>query len=102
MATRLLVININIYNRKSDDNSKYREFLWHSDSVIGICFYKYTGAGCWDDDDYYEKRIFRHNLQKEAVFPPSSGLLETIASHPFKDPLSMMRQHLRYVEGLSK
>ncbi len=85
------------------DNSKYREFLWHSDSVIGICFHKYTGAGCWDDDDYYKKRIFRNNFKKEAVFPPSSRLLDTIASHPFKDPLSMMRQHLRYVEAtLSK
>ncbi len=80
------------------DNSPYREFVWHSDSVIGLCIYKHTGAGCWDDDDYHKHRIFRHNLKKETVFPPTSALKETIASHPFKSLASMTMQHSRYLE----
>ena len=83
------------------DKSEYREFLWHSDSAIGICIYNSTGAGCWDDHDYEKHRIFRHNLKNEAVFPPSSALRETIASHPFKDHASMAKQHSRYLEILS-
>ena len=84
------------------ENSAYREFVWHSDSAIGLCIYKSTGAGCWDDNDYHKHRIFRHNLKKETVFPPSSALRETIASHPFKDNASMTKQHSRYLEALSK
>jgi len=80
------------------DKSKYREFLWHSDSVIGICIYKSTGAGCWDDRDYYTHRIFRHNLYKEDPFIPTTDLAKTIAIHPFKDHVSMMMQHSRYVD----
>jgi len=80
------------------DNSKYREFLWHSDSAIGLCIYKSTGAGCWDDNDYHTHRFFRHNLKKEDPFIPSFDLRETIATHPFKDYVSMTKQHLRYVE----
>ena len=80
------------------DNSKYREFLWHSDSVIGLCIYKSTGAGCWDDNDYYKHRIFRHNLKKEDPFIPTADLAETIATHPFKDHVSMTKQHSRYVK----
>ena len=80
------------------DNSKYREFLWHSDSVIGLCIYKSTGAGCWDDNDYHKHRLFRHNQKKEDPFIASSNLRETIATHPFKDDASMTKQHLRYVE----
>mmetsp|Transcript_18236 Transcript_18236/g.45313 ORF Transcript_18236/g.45313 Transcript_18236/m.45313 type:complete len:794 (-) Transcript_18236:60-2441(-) len=80
------------------DTSDYREFLWHSDSAIGLCIYKHTGAGCWDDDDYHKHRIFRHNLKKETVFPRTSALKETIASHPFKSHASMTMQHSRYLE----
>lgn len=80
------------------DNSEYRQFLWHSDSVIGLCIYKSTGAGCWDDNDYYTHRFFRHNLKKEDPFVPTSDLRMTIATHPFKDHSSMTKQHLRYVE----
>lgn len=80
------------------DASEYRDYLWHSDSVIGLCIYNATGAGCWDDKDYRKHRIFRHNLRKVAVFPESSELSRTIASHPFKDEESMMKQHMRYVE----
>jgi len=80
------------------DNSKYREFLWHSDTAIGICIYKHTGVGCWDDKDYYKHRNFRHNHKKEDPFIPSSQLGKTIATHPFKDYISMNKQHLRYVK----
>jgi len=80
------------------DNSKYREFLWHSDSVIGLCIYKSTGVGCWDDNDYHTHRFFRHNLEKEDPFIPTPDLRETIATHPFKNYVSMTKQHLRYVE----
>eukprot|EP00535_Pseudo-nitzschia_heimii_P009643 CAMPEP_0197191986 /NCGR_PEP_ID=MMETSP1423-20130617/24345_1 /TAXON_ID=476441 /ORGANISM="Pseudo-nitzschia heimii, Strain UNC1101" /LENGTH=732 /DNA_ID=CAMNT_0042644787 /DNA_START=264 /DNA_END=2462 /DNA_ORIENTATION=- len=80
------------------DKSRYREFLWHSDSVIGLCIYKSTGAGCWDDSDYYTHRYFRHNLKKEDPFIASSDLENVIATHPFKDYVSMEKQHMRYVE----
>jgi len=81
------------------DSSKYREYLWHSDSVIGICIFKATGAGCWDDDnDYYSHRFFRHNLKNEDPFISKSHLGETIAAHPFKDHSSMTKQHSRYIE----
>ena len=79
-------------------SSKYREALWHSDSVIGLCIYNATGSGCWDDDDYHTHRIFRHNLKNEDLFVPTSKLRETIASHPFKDHVSMRKQHSRYAE----
>ncbi|MGK3747656.1 MAG: hypothetical protein ACI90V_014520 [Bacillariaceae sp.] len=80
------------------DKSKYREFLWHSDTVIGICIYKFTGASCWDDSDYETHRIFRHNLNKEDPFIPTAKLVQTVATHPFKDSVSMMKQHSRYVD----
>mmetsp|Transcript_15235 Transcript_15235/g.35111 ORF Transcript_15235/g.35111 Transcript_15235/m.35111 type:complete len:813 (+) Transcript_15235:81-2519(+) len=80
------------------DNSDYREYLWHSDSVIGICIFKVTGAGCWDDKDYYTHRFFRHNLNKEDPFIETDHLGETIATHPFKEYSSMAKQHSRYIE----
>jgi hypothetical protein len=80
------------------DVSKDKKYLWHSDSVIGLCIYNSTGAGCWDDHDYYRHRIFRHNLHKEDPFPSdTTELLQIIATHPFKDEESMMKQHVRYI-----
>ncbi|KAL3909827.1 MAG: hypothetical protein SGILL_007930, partial [Bacillariaceae sp.] len=80
------------------DKSDYRQYLWHSDSVIGLCIYNHTGAGCWDDKDYYQNRIFRHNLNKEDPFLTTSQLSKTIACHPFKDQASLNKQHMRYVQ----
>jgi Fringe-like len=79
------------------DKSNYREFVWHSDSVIGICIYNSTGAGCWDDHDYEKNRIFRHNLKKKVPFPRMSDLPKVVATHPFKDAASMEKQHSRYL-----
>ncbi|KAL3918114.1 MAG: hypothetical protein SGILL_004393, partial [Bacillariaceae sp.] len=84
------------------DTSEYRQYLWHSDSVIGLCIYKHTGAGCWDEGDYYQNRIFRHNLKKEDPFLKKKELSLTIASHPFKDQESMTKQHMRYVQLASQ
>eukprot|EP00536_Pseudo-nitzschia_multiseries_P011109 jgi/Psemu1/289499/fgenesh1_pg.363_\ len=80
------------------DSSDYRQYLWHSDSAIGICIFKVTGAGCWDDNDYYTHRFFRHNLNNEDPFISTKHLGETIATHPFKDHSSMAKQHSRYIE----
>jgi hypothetical protein len=80
------------------DTSEYRQFLWHSDSVIGLCIYKNTGAGCWDEGDYFQNRIFRHNLHNDDPFLKKSQLPKTVACHPFKDQESMTRHHMRYVQ----
>jgi hypothetical protein len=80
------------------DESEYRKYFWHSDSVIGWCIYNSTGAGCWDDDDYARNRIFRHNLHNEDPFIKTSDLSRTIATHPFKDNDAMMKQHARYIK----
>jgi hypothetical protein len=81
------------------DESDYRRYVWHSDSVIGICIYQSTGAGCWDGPDYDTYRIFRHNLKKEDPFPPkASDLRKVIATHPFKDAASMKKQYARYMK----
>jgi hypothetical protein len=80
------------------DESENRKYLWHSDSVIGLCIYNSTGAGCWDDYDYKKHRIFRHNLYNEDPFLKDSELPKTIAIHPFKSEGSMMKQHNRYAE----
>jgi Fringe-like len=79
------------------DSSEHKKYLWHSDSVIGLCIYNSTGAGCWDDRDYSRHRIFRHNLKKEDPFLENYELPQVIATHPFKDEESMMKQHMRYV-----
>jgi hypothetical protein len=82
---------------RSADESEYREYLWHSDTVIGVCVYNSTGVGCWDDSDYFRRESFRHNLKKEDPFPNDAELSQTIATHPFKTEESMMKQHVRYL-----
>lgn len=84
---------------RNADESEYRHYVWHSDSVIGICIYNSTGAGCWDGSEYEKNRVFRHNLKNEDPFPKkSSELQKVIATHPFKDEASMKKQHSRYME----
>lgn len=80
------------------DKSPYREYLWHSDVVIGMCIQKQTGAGCWTDNDYEKKRIFRHNHRHEQPFVLDSKLEWMVAMHPFKDEASLMKQHQRYLD----
>jgi hypothetical protein len=80
------------------DESEYRKYVWHSDTVIGLCIYNATGAGCWDDKDYDSHRVFRHNLRNEDPFLKDSDLLKAVAAHPFKDEESMTRQHDRYLQ----
>lgn len=83
---------------KEADVSPYREYLWHSDVVIGMCVQKQTGAGCWSDKDYNKKRVFRQNYKKESPFISDSKLEWMISMHPFKDEVSMLKQHQRYVD----
>ena len=80
------------------DVSPYREYLWHSDVVIGMCVQKQTGTGCWSDGDYEKKRVFRNNYGKEDPFIKDSKLEWMIAMHPFKDRDSMMNTHKRYLD----
>ncbi|KAG7345409.1 chondroitin N-acetylgalactosaminyltransferase [Nitzschia inconspicua] len=77
------------------EDSEYKNFLWHSDTVIGFCIHNSTGAGCWDDSDY--DRIFQHNLNYEDPFPKTDELSRVIMVHPFKDEESMMKHHMRYL-----
>ncbi|KAG7367926.1 chondroitin N-acetylgalactosaminyltransferase [Nitzschia inconspicua] len=79
------------------EDSKYKKYLWHSDTVIGLCIYNSTGAGCWDDRDVNRHRIFLHNHKHEDPFPETEELSRVIATHPFKDEESMVKQHKRYV-----
>jgi hypothetical protein len=83
---------------RNANESTYRQYLWHSDSVIGVCIYNSTGTGCWDGHDYDKHRIFRHNLKKEDPFPKTAELHKVIATHPFKDAVSMKKQHSRYMQ----
>jgi hypothetical protein len=32
------------------DKHTYRDFLWHSDTVISKCFFQWSGLECWDRD----------------------------------------------------
>ena len=83
---------------KNADMSPYRDYLWHSDVVIGLCAEEQTGEGCWSDDDYSQKRVFRNNYDKDQdLFVPDEKLEWIIAMHPFKDEASMLFQHQRYV-----
>jgi hypothetical protein len=76
--------------------SQYKEQLWHSDVVIGMCIYNATGAGCWDDhgDDYYNEYAFV-NRYDPGVFATlnKSNYRQTITIHPLKDEDSMQLQH---------
>ncbi len=83
---------------KEADASPYREYLWHSDVVIGKCFQKQTGTGCWSDKDYDTKRVFRQNHNKEVPFISDSKLEWMVSMHPFKDEVSMLKQHQRYLD----
>ena len=80
--------------------SEYKDYLWHSDVVIGICVEQQTGQGCWSDGDadYNKHRIFRNNFDNEYPFLKDTELVDTIASHPFKDVSSMLKQHTRYIK----
>jgi hypothetical protein len=80
------------------DVSPYREYLWHSDVVIGMCVHKQTGAGCWSDGDYEKKRIFRNNFKKAEPLIPDSKLEWMVAIHPFKEEAAMRKQHQRYID----
>jgi hypothetical protein len=81
------------------DTSEYREYLWHSDVVIGMCVHKQTGAGCWNDADYDKYRVFRHNLKAEDNFIEDQKLPTMVSMHPFKDDKSMLQLHTRYVDS---
>lgn len=80
------------------DISPYREYLWHSDVVIGMCVQKQTGTGCWSDDDYDKKRVFRNNFKNEEPFIKDAKLEWMVAMHPFKEEASMLKQHQRYID----
>lgn len=82
---------------QSADVSPYRQYLWHSDVVIGFCIQKQTEAGCWSDDDYDKKRIFLHNHKGDDPFVPDKRLEWVVSVHPFKDPAVMERHHQRYL-----
>ena len=77
------------------DTSEYRGSLWHSDVIIGLCAYKMTGAGCWDEEDYEKHPIFRHNYEHEDPFLNTSELPRTISMHPFKSATAMLNVHKR-------
>lgn len=83
---------------KNADTSPYREYLWHSDVVIGMCIEQQTSAGCWSDTDYEKKRIFRNNHKKEENFIPDTKLEWMVSMHPFKEEESMVKQHQRYID----
>lgn len=83
---------------KEADASPYRDYLWHSDVVIGMCIQKQTGAGCWSDKDYNKKRVFAHNHKKTSPFIADSRLEWMVSMHPFKDEVSMLKQHQRYLD----
>jgi hypothetical protein len=80
------------------DSSPYRDYLWHSDVVIGMCVLQKTGAGCWSENDYKKHRIFEHNTKKEYPFIKDNALSSMVSMHPFKDVSSMLKQHLRYMK----
>ncbi|KAG7367927.1 chondroitin N-acetylgalactosaminyltransferase [Nitzschia inconspicua] len=82
---------------RNAENSEYKKYLWHSDTLIGLCIYNNTGAGCWDDRDYDQNRIFRHNYKHEDSFPELEELSRVITTHPFKDEESMVKQHMRHI-----
>lgn len=83
---------------QNTDISPYRDYLWHSDVVIGMCVEKQTGTGCWSDGDYEKKRIFRNNFHHEEHFIPDSKLEWMIGVHPFKEEASMREHHQRYID----
>jgi Fringe-like len=83
---------------KQADTSPYREYLWHSDVVIGLCAEQQTGAGCWNDDDYDKKRVFRNNYKKQYPYMQDSKLSWLVSMHPFKDEALMMSHHKRYLD----
>jgi hypothetical protein len=80
------------------DSSPFRQYLWHSDTVIGMCIQKQTDAGCWSDEDYNKNRVFRNNYRHEDPFVEDEKLPIMVSMHPFKDESAMQKHHDRFMK----
>ena len=78
--------------------SIYRDSIWHSDTVIGLCVEKTTGGTCWPDDDYAKVRLFQHNeeVSTSSAVIPDHWLPFMVVMHPFKNPDIMVELYDRY------
>lgn len=85
------------------DISPYREYLWHSDVVIGMCVTKQTGIGCHEDlADYKKNRVFLNNYGGHEDFIKDGDLKNVVTMHPFKKEGQMTRQHGRFEKPVQK
>lgn len=76
--------------------SPYREYIWHSDVVIGMCVTRQTGIGCHDNADYKQNRVFLNNYGGPENFVMERDLKNVVTMHPFKKEGQMERQHGRF------
>jgi hypothetical protein len=95
---REIALGIDDCVRSANSTSiRTRQHVWHSDVVIGMCAYKLTGVGCYEDEDYYLRRPFRQNYNtSNEDFVGDTDLAHVVSMHPFKESDSLMRQHQRY------
>ena len=82
--------------------SPYKNYLWHSDVVIGMCVTSQTGIGCYDDADYGKNRVFLNNYHGPENFVKDGDLKNVVTMHPFKKEGEMVRQHCRFEEPVEK
>lgn len=83
-------------------SSPYKEFLWHSDVVIGMCVTHQTGIGCYDDASYGKNRVFLNNYRGPENFVKDGDLENVVTMHPFKKEGQMTRQHGRFEKPVQK
>ena len=91
------------------EKSHLRQFLWHSDVVVGYCTHKTTQLGCWEaassNSDFTPYSIkdgpFRQNYKNvsAAEFPTDMELIGTVSVHPFKAKEGMIMLHQRFEEA---
>jgi hypothetical protein len=70
------------------DRHTYRDYLWHSDTVISKCFHRWTGLECWDKgvDNVYPFRtgIFQQH------YPNSEAKFDSVTFHSLKTSEDMV------------
>jgi hypothetical protein len=82
------------------DRSEWRQSIWHSDTVVGLCILKHTGVGCWDkaekEDKFYRRRF--KNLYTDSDMTAILGATKEeisghVTIHPFKEAQEMKMFH---------
>lgn len=82
------------------DRSEWRQSIWHSDTVVGLCILKHTGVGCWDKaekEDKFFRRRFK-NLYTDSDMTAILGATKEeisghVTIHPFKEEQEMKMFH---------